>query len=677
MTTDAVGICLDQCDGQRVCFPNKIEAMSSKEENAGVSTSGSGHKRLKPTEDSSSTTDHKSVLTLDISLSSLDSVKKEYVQSRPFPYGHIPNVFKTSYLEQVIAEIKDNSVVNFKESDLFKVYQSIDLANLDSKEAKMPAVMQLRSILYSAEWRSWMEAMNNLEAGTLSDQVDCACNCHLAGCHLLCHDDVIGTRKISYIIYLTETEPAWNASEGGALELYDSIAVSRTVGHDADELTSDTKNTNDNDGKSTDTRLLRIPKTTPCKTILPIFNHMAFFVVEPGRSFHAVQEVLGSRPRLSLQGWYHAATAPANIQDATLQRLKSYQGERAVKEEDTEGEYTPFLYDMEASASESVHTLSANDRAYLNTFLQLTYLTDESIAEIRLRFEQDSSVQLRNFLSEEWVKKIHAAATAADANIGNNKTIDPTSPDYYTVGVTPSWRPVGPPHKQRFLEFALPENADVAAGTPPTSVTSDDASDSTGAILHEIKTKLLQSQAFGRFLAILTSLGPPMSQRGRVRRFRPGRDYTVAHYGLLTETSVLDATICFAAGNGSDPSSIYMDDEEGDHAAPNGDDINYTEADETWQSGDSGGFECYIAADDDGDEEAADEYNQDVDTELLSVSASNNTLSLVYRDPGTIRFVKYVGFEAPSSRWDVAMEYEVPAAEVVDDYDEDGEEEDE
>lgn len=39
--------------------------------------------------------------------------------------------------------------------------------------------------------------------GDLSDQTDCACNVHAAGGHLLCHDDVIGNRRVSYIIYLT------------------------------------------------------------------------------------------------------------------------------------------------------------------------------------------------------------------------------------------------------------------------------------------------------------------------------------------------------------------------------------------------------------------------------------------------------------------------------------------
>lgn len=122
-----------------------------------------------------------------------------------------------------------------------------------------------------------------------------------------------------------------------------------------------------------------------------------------------------------------------------------------------------------------------------------------------------------------------------------------------------------------------------------------------------------------------------------------GLDYTVAHYGILTKKSVLDATICFVRGSGN-----QVDDED-------------DEDDLLWQSDDKGGFECYIAADDEDDKntEAADEYDDEDDTKLLSVSACNNTLSLVYRDPGTMRFVKYVGCGAPSSRWDISLEYEL------------------
>ena len=68
---------------------------------------------------------------------------------------------------------------------------------------------------------------------------------------------------------------------------------------------------------------------------------------------------------------------------------------------------------------------------------------------------------------------------------------------------------------------------------------------------------------------------------------------------------------------------------------------------------------------------AADEEDED---ELLSVQATFNTLSLVHRDEGLMRFVKYVSHLAPSSRWDVAAQYTVEAVEDSDD--ESGDEDD-
>ena len=53
-------------------------------------------------------------------------------------------------------------------------------------------------------------------------------------------------------------------------------------------------------------------------------------------------------------------------------------------------------------------------------------------------------------------------------------------------------------------------------------------------------------------------------------------------------------------------------------------------------------------------------YRQDADAEdLLSVTAARNTLSLVHRDAGLMRFVKYVSAAAPGSRWDIAAEFTV------------------
>ena len=131
-----------------------------------------------------------------------------------------------------------------------------------------------------------MERVSGIEPGTLTDQIDSAVNCHDKGCHLLCHDDVIGTRKLSYILYLTDPEPIWADEDGGRLELYKSV-LDRNHNCDTSRKDSSTKS---------------VPEAFPDKTILPKFNSMAYFEVQPGVSFHSVQEVFCDRPRLSIQG---------------------------------------------------------------------------------------------------------------------------------------------------------------------------------------------------------------------------------------------------------------------------------------------------------------------------------------------------------------------------------------
>ncbi|CAJ1962250.1 unnamed protein product [Cylindrotheca closterium] len=513
-------------------------------------------------------------------------IQEQYASSQPYSHAQIKNLFHSKFLLSVKEEIKSQTKVNFKESDLFRVYQSIDLANLEpgsDLSKQLPNVMKLREVLYSQEWRSFIEKLCGLPPSTLVEKIDCACNCHAPGCHLLCHDDVIGTRKVSYIIYLTEED--WKQDEGGSLELY---------GQQLDNPTSKKQSS-----------------PIPLARAWPLFNSMAFFVVKPGESFHAVQEVTGERPRLSLQGWYHAAEPPKNMELATLQQLKA---DNDASKAGTDAEKT---FD-ESEAKE----FSDADKEYLSKYLVPEYLKEESMDEIHKKFENDSSVQLRNFLQDKWVPKMESRTGKKRANDMN----------HYMEGVSSEWKLRGPAHKQRYLEFR------------PQPSTTDCAV--TGSMMHYVKMKVFESPVFARYLKRVTGLEHPTGiKESKIRRFRPGLDYTVAHYGLLVKESVLDATLCFVA-----------DGNEDDKAK--------------WEYGDSGGFECYIEADEENEEggnQAADEYNEDDDTELLSVSASNNTLSLVYRDPGTMRFVKYVGSSAPSSRFDIAMEYQVPEGEEDDD----------
>ena len=274
------------------------------------------------------------------------------------------------------------------------------------------------------------------------------------------------------------------------------------------------------------------------------------------------------------------------------------------------------------------------------------------------------------------------SATVANPNTNDDETTtndDPTTDDdiinqhYYMQGVTSEWKLRGPAHKQRYLRYELDNNNNNSSDNDSNVNNNNDNDDgndnaaSTGSIMNTVKKQVFESEPFKRYLKAVTSLDYSTGIVGNeIRRFRPGLDYTVAHYGLLSnmdEVGVLDATMCF------------VDDQTEDKKG-------------YWECGDVGGFECYIEADIDNDDDeddendaaaatmngassataamngsqqaADDEYNEDDDTELLSVSASNNTLSLVYRDPGTMRFVKYVGSSAPSSRYDICMEYELP-----------------
>lgn len=53
------------------------------------------------------------------------------------------------------------------------------------------------------------------------DRQDMSVNTYKKTCHLLNHDDVIGSRRVSYILYMPlPIDQPWQSEWGGALELY-------------------------------------------------------------------------------------------------------------------------------------------------------------------------------------------------------------------------------------------------------------------------------------------------------------------------------------------------------------------------------------------------------------------------------------------------------------------------
>jgi Rps23 Pro-64 3,4-dihydroxylase Tpa1-like proline 4-hydroxylase len=149
----------------------------------------------------------------------------------------------------------------------------------------LPNLLKLRDALYSAEFRKFLQTVTG--CGPLSGKKqDMSVNSYTKGCHLLNHDDVIGTRRVSYILYMPLPHYAmWQKEWGGALELYPTKP-----------------------GPNGEPE----PESVPSKVIPPSWNQFIFFEVQPGQSFHSVEEVVvgggeDGRERLSISGWFHAA----------------------------------------------------------------------------------------------------------------------------------------------------------------------------------------------------------------------------------------------------------------------------------------------------------------------------------------------------------------------------------
>ena len=159
-----------------------------------------------------------------------DAAKRElqaqYAASEPYRHLVIPDLLDSDLLQAAKEELQQLVEAKFKETDIYKVeayraevtdpkdagvsrvlhttcslqvYQTGDLANLDGLSAeetgKLQNLNRLRDALRSLEFRQLIAELT--AAGPLSgEQIDLSVNLHGHTGHLLCHDDVIGTRKV-------------------------------------------------------------------------------------------------------------------------------------------------------------------------------------------------------------------------------------------------------------------------------------------------------------------------------------------------------------------------------------------------------------------------------------------------------------------------------------------------
>ena len=606
-----------------------------------------------------------------------------------YRHGVIANLISPALLRNVRSEILNLSFTP-KETDIYKIHQSGDLANLDGLDSSslklLPSLLTLRDAMYSSEFREYLSSVT--DSGPLSGKkTDMAINVYTPGCHLLCHDDVIGSRRVSYILYLTDPDEPWKKEWGGALRLYPT----QTYTEDGGEVT-------------------KIPSPDSSVLIPPAFNQLSFFAVQPGESFHDVQEVyakeekqdqekdkekVGERVRTAISGWYHI---PQEGEDGYVEGLEQRLAEKSSlmqlqgkgdKYELPKAAVAPFkkstVIGLPTPSSQGDPALSEEDLDFLLKYIAPSYLTPDTLESVSSFFAEECSLCLDTFLSQKFSDSVrHYIESQESQTLPSESTeIERTTP----------WTVARPPHKHHFLFQQASSNE--RAESP----------------LRELLEDLFPSEAFQKWLSLATGQ-IILSHDLLVRRFRRGSDYTLA---TGYEEDVPRIELCLSltptTGWGDNPTESEKDTDgqattKGKGKDGKGEDDEATTA--TDEPG-VGGYLIYMGGEDE-DEDDHDEAGSDHGVEvpldmstgarstraarpkkskqdpaiylgsgededdgvLFSMPAGWNRLGIVLRDQGTMRFVKYVSRMAKGDRWDLTGEFAILDEESDDEEEEGG-----
>lgn len=613
--------------------------------------------------------------------STREEFRNAYVQSEPYPHAVVPSLIQESLLRNVRREITSHIHFTLKETDIYRIYQSGDLANLSNLDAEslthLPSLVRLRDALYSSEFREWVSAVTG--AGKVSgSKTDMAVNVYAPGSYLLCHDDVIGSRRVSYILYLTDPDHPWQPEWGGGLRLYPTELKKNKLGED-----------------------IRVPLAEHSLNISPSFSQLSFFAVRPGESYHDVEEVYhgpnleadGGRIRMAISGWFHIpqegedgfeeGIEQSQAQKSSLAQLKSSSNEfdeprltmRHFDEPRTVMD--SHAAQREIDPGDDLDTdddiLTEQDLTFLLHYITPHYLTPDMIGDFASSFAEMSVLQLEQFFNPAFATELKTYISKIEDEDDN--ALLPSVKSHHPA----TWKIARPPHKHRYayLETAEALHRDKCQ-------------------IARILTDLIHSHAFKKWLALITGLKTKslVRQSAIARRFRRGKDYALAH-PYQGDIPKLEFTISLTPsggweGEGDAQGGVERNGREptGNPTQSNGQNgkgkaVEREKIQVSLSEAEFGGEEVYMAGDDEEEEPIATSASnplpnvgkkpaddpavyksgmEEDDGILFANPASWNRFSIVLRDKGTLRFVKYVSQAANGDRWDLKGEVEVDEA---------------
>ncbi|KAJ9098725.1 hypothetical protein QFC21_004373 [Naganishia friedmannii] len=583
------------------------------------------------------------VLPADTDVSNL---AEKYQTSAPYKHISVASLFDDEVLQGVVTESRtygtrhaEGSLPGWgwehKETDIYKIQQTPDLTSLDPQHlpeetlAKLPYLSKLKESIYS-------DPPDSPSKSTEQPLVTSTDGSFLKG-----------------------WEPSW----GGALELYpiEADSANKEVG----------------------------PPATKRSTKVDVkWGNLVFFEVQPGRSYHSVEEVVvgDGRQRLGVSGWFH----------------RPVEGEEGYEKQDEAELKASFssLAQITATPSHPMTSypedvppptgLTSANLKHLSKYLAPSYLNAATLERLAGQFVEGSEVVMHNFLKPEIAEQIKQETQALDTTEYAPYALENEMHSLIPaqeLGESDAWQLQGPSSKHRYL--SLQTGADATASKTPT--------------LHAVLTDLYPTEAFRAWLSVVSSL-VVLAYRVEARRFRKGLDYTLAAGEEKDGEPRLDAVLgltwwrqgketededdekdvggweCYIAPPeaGSDP-AVYQSSktakiaeavDNGDlppsEAVAQGDSETATAAEPKSKPTISmGGVELEVDESQlsDGDFDTDDEED---DGPLLSLYPNFNCLLLVLRDPGVMKFVKYLSNAAAGSRYDVSAEYEVGQLEEED-----------
>lgn len=558
------------------------------------------------------------------------SLRIKVLESQPYRWGTVTEIFDDTLLREVRREVLTEIAFTKKETDIYKVYQSGDLANLSGLNwddlSRLPSLFKLRAGIYSEEFRDFIS--NVTGCGKLSGiKTDLSINTYTKGCHLLTHDDVIGSRRVSFIIYLPDPDSTWKPHYGGSLRLFPAIVPN-------------------------------VPKTDfECK-LTPQFNQMAFFTVQPGLSFHDVEEVRVDKQRLSLQGWFHiplegergyvvgeqeATEAKSTLQQLQTKELQEFDFPKPIRNDF-------FANEIELLENALDSLFSTAELEYLKIYMNKSYLSPQIMESLKNAFMENSVVEMSEIINKQFADALQHTLRTLEVE----KRLPRTSSD-----VEAPWKCAVPPHKQRFMyidgtpSFELTEeginhiNKVGPQELPNFQLTRQLANEEADKLLLDL-LGFMKSIAFRKWIVYVTGLIPTSDQL-IARKFRPGQDFILATTTEKKFAREGELNVLLEATLGLTPTAVNK---------------------KNWDSGEFGGYEVCMALNADSDGEFEDEdpaiykaSNPSDDSVLYTSQCKWNSLCLMLRDPSVLKFVKYVSVNAKGSRWDIIGQWNVRSAD--------------